>query len=102
MADHLTWPRWLDTRPHVRPAVHLHEAVRAIARHAKQSPRTMVLEAASENADTGDIKRSRDALSSQGRNRSPVKCEGERLLRTNEFAVRARRRGVFLHDGSPS
>src|SRR5438128_1549907 len=84
MADDLAFAGRLDANPHVRPAIHLHEAVGAFPGYAKQAARSMVLEAAAENSNAGVIQRGADCLPRQSGYRFAVESKSERLAGINQ------------------
>src|SRR5262245_18444086 len=80
MADHLPLPSRFDTRAEIGLAVHLHQTVGTITRHAEQTARPMVLKAAGEGAHTGRVECGRDALSRERLNTSTLEGERKRLI----------------------
>ena len=80
MADDLPVARGLDAGAHVGPAVHVHQAIGALAGNAEQAARPMVLEAAREHAHAACVKRGRDALASQRGNGFPFEADRDRPL----------------------
>src|SRR5262249_4440092 len=90
----------LDARPHVGPAVHLHQAIRAVAGDAEQAAWPVVLEAAREDAYPRRVQGGADTLAVQGGDFAPLERERQRMTRVGQ-ATGGQRRQV-VHGASPS
>jgi len=67
----------LGAGAHSGSAVHLHEAVRALAGTAEEAPPAVVLEAAGEGALPGGVQRRADRVALEGLDRFAVEAEAE-------------------------
>src|SRR6266513_1314696 len=75
MANDQPRPRRLDARADVGPAVHVHEAIRAVAGDTEEATRSMVFEAARKDADAGRIEGRPNALAGLRGNRATCKSK---------------------------
>src|SRR5262245_14243277 len=80
----------LDADTNIFPPVHLHQAVGAVARHAKQPTWPMLPMAAAEDTDPRRVQRRANALPLQGPDLLPVERERDRLVRVNKDPWRNR------------
>src|SRR5439155_14222837 len=75
MANDLAGPGRLHAGADVGPAVHVHEAIRAVAGDAEEAARAMVFEAAGKDADAGRVEGRPNALAGLRGNRATCKSK---------------------------
>src|SRR5512132_1378326 len=83
-----------------RPAVDLHQAVRAVARAAEQPPGPVVLEAAGDHPSAGGMKRGADRVSLVCVHALAVELEADRTAAVDSLAGAGRQ--AIAHSGNPT